>query len=131
MRFHVGPIAPPVLRKRLIEAMGIGFLREDIDRRLLKVTTVSRDAVEGYSELKLLFEDEFIGGMEGILLVPAGKGPFPAVIALHGHGGNAAQYRDEMRGSDFAKRGYVILMLTMRASDPTGSRTGSKNQSSE
>jgi pimeloyl-ACP methyl ester carboxylesterase len=48
------------------------------------------------------------------LAVPKGKGPFPAMLCLHGHGGNAAQTFDPKSiyhglADRFARGGYVVL----------------------
>ncbi|MBM4030251.1 MAG: hypothetical protein FJ291_00520 [Planctomycetes bacterium] len=48
------------------------------------------------------------------LAVPKGKGPFPAMLCLHGHGGNAEQTFDPKSiyhgfADRFARGGYVVL----------------------
>ncbi|MBM4372196.1 MAG: hypothetical protein FJ098_11110, partial [Deltaproteobacteria bacterium] len=62
----------------------------------------------------LLFEDPWVGVFEGILLLPEGTGPFPTILALHGHNDSAAVFRDDYHGSEYPGRGYGILMLTLR-----------------
>lgn len=49
----------------------------------------------------------------GILLLPAGQGPFPALVFLHGSG---CSTRDEMRpiAEVLVKRGYAVLLFDKR-----------------
>lgn len=67
-----------------------------------------------------LYQQSFQGsnrtgtGYGFLLAVPKGKGPFPAMLCLHGHGGNAQQVFDARtiyRGfaDRFARGGYVVL----------------------
>jgi len=61
-----------------------------------------------------VFRDPYVGAFEGILLLPEGPGPFPAVLALHGHGDRAEVYRDLHHGRDYPAHGIALLMLTLR-----------------
>lgn len=50
----------------------------------------------------------------GLLAIPKGKGPFPAMLALHGHGGSAQAVFDAKSiyhgfADRFARGGYVVL----------------------
>lgn len=52
----------------------------------------------------------------GLLAIPHGQGPFPAILALHGHGGSAEAVFDASPGNiyrgfadRFARGGYVVL----------------------
>lgn len=50
----------------------------------------------------------------GLLAIPKGKGPFPAMLALHGHGGSAQAVFDPKTvyhgfADRFARGGYVVL----------------------
>jgi hypothetical protein len=65
-------------------------------------------------ERTLTLTDPFVGDLHAILLLPKGAGPFPAVIALHGHGDRAEVYRDEHHGRDYPAHGLALLMLTFR-----------------
>jgi acetyl esterase/lipase len=53
--------------------------------------------------------------LQGDLYQPSGKGPFPAVIVVHGGGWNSRD-RSDMRGisKKLAKRGYVALNIDYR-----------------
>jgi dienelactone hydrolase len=58
--------------------------------------------------------------ISGVLYHPQGKGPFPAVVALHGCGG--LNQRDANWGEQLAKQGFIVLLP-----DSFGSR-GLKSQ---
>ena len=50
----------------------------------------------------------------GLLAIPKGKGPFPAMLAIHGHGGSAEAVFDpkglyQGMADRFARGGYVVL----------------------
>lgn len=102
------------LADAIITAAGIGFLLEDLDARELQVVTTARGGTEQYDETELLLTDTLLGTFEALLLVPKGDGPFPAVVAVHGHPESAAVFRDVHHGAEFPSRGYAILMPTLR-----------------
>jgi hypothetical protein len=103
------------LRDRIIAGANVGFLLDGIDARPTKVITRATTISNGVIERDLVFVDPFVGTFKGILLTPEGLGPFPAVVAIHGHPDDAEIYRDDYHAKDFPGRGYAILMLTMRA----------------
>ena len=67
-----------------------------------------------YVQRTLTFTGNENTRVEATLTIPAGKGPFPAVVCLHGHGGDRFQMHDpsSLYGGlalGFAKRGVVTL----------------------
>jgi hypothetical protein len=108
------PLAAPELGQAIERALGIETLRADLASRRVDVARL-REPGDDPREHRLLFRDPWVGSFEGLLLVPAGEGPFPAVLALHGHGDSAALYRDLHHARDYAARGIAILMLRFRA----------------
>lgn len=61
-------------------------------------------------------------GIHGILLVPDGDGPFPAVIVSHGFGGTC---RDDLDFAEaFASRGYMTCCIDFRGGSPRSSSGG-------
>jgi dienelactone hydrolase len=50
------------------------------------------------------------GKVPGFLLVPPGKGPFPAVVLMHGSGGTRVDFL--VPAAHFARRGFVALTVT-------------------
>ncbi|HPM77046.1 MAG TPA: hypothetical protein PK961_08145 [bacterium] len=105
------------LRNTIAETLNIEFLLNGINKRLLVVTTIAIDETDAYVQRHLLFEDPWVGVFEGYLLTPKGDGPFPGVVAIHGHFDDAAVYRDDYHGYEYPAHGFAILMLTMRAMD--------------
>jgi hypothetical protein len=99
---------PEQLRERIWEAMGV---RIDHDLPLnLEIT--GEIACEGYKIQKICYQSRPDLYVTGNLYVPAGDGPFPAVINMHGHwaqGRLAA--RVQQRGHLLAKCGYVCLCV--------------------
>lgn len=59
---------------------------------------------------------------KGVLLKPAGKGPFPAILISHGMGGNAQRF-GLPKAREFVKRGYVCVAPDYTHSDPRGDRS--------
>jgi hypothetical protein len=110
-----GPLSADELRGAIVDILNIPFLLDGINGRLLVVTTIDIVETADYYEYHLLFQDGWVGVFEGYLLTPKGEGPFPAVVAIHGHDDDARIYRDRYHGSEYPAHGYAILMLTMRA----------------
>jgi dienelactone hydrolase len=63
--------------------------------------------------------------LRGVLLKPAGAGPFPAVVISHGYGGSARQYATQM-GSEMRGWGLVAIATdyTHAGGGPTGAPGG-------
>lgn len=71
-----------------------------------------------YSLLTMSFQGNNRQGQRwpGLLAIPKGNGPFPAILALHGHGGSAEAVFDTSAkniyhgfADRFARGGYVVL----------------------
>ncbi len=108
-------LPPSDVRAAVIDGLGIAFLLDDLATSALDVIVTAEHASEYYRETDLVLVDPWVGEVPAILLRPLGPGPYPAVVAVHGHGDDAAIYRDSYHGSEYPGHGYAILMLTMRA----------------
>lgn len=60
--------------------------------------------------------------LQGILVKPEGKGPFPALLISHGLGGNARQFALP-KAREFAKLGMVCIATDYTHSQPKGDRS--------
>lgn len=109
-----GSLAADALREAIVEALNIAFLLRDLEVRPLSVTKLAAAERPAYLEHRLLFDDPWVGRLEGLFLTPKGSRPFPGILAIHGHGEGADIYRRRYHGEDYPARGYAILMLTMR-----------------
>jgi hypothetical protein len=81
--------------------------------------------MDGYKVKKIYFQSRKDFYVTGNLYVPEGKGPFPAVICLHGHWqrGRLAE-RVQARGHSLAKNGYVCLAVDAFGSGERSSTHG-------
>lgn len=74
----------------------------------------STEELESYTKHRITYMGNEGARKTAILTIPKGDGPFPGVLALHGHGGNENVVFDQ-RGiykgfaDDFARGGYVVL----------------------
>ena len=96
------------LRYQLWEAMGVNY-----DSTIpLDVQVTKAIPCDGYKILCLHYQSRPGIRVTGNLYVPDGKGPFPAVINVHGHWaqGRLAE-RVQSRGHSLAKNGYVCLSV--------------------
>ncbi|MFH1468907.1 MAG: hypothetical protein ABIO70_31265 [Pseudomonadota bacterium] len=114
---YTTPVAPEKLQRRLMEILRLDCLEADLPARDLEVRVIERSTWEGFERLDLLFVDSYVGRFAGILLLPGGEGPFPAVVAIHGHGSWAEDYLTYFQGDLFPPQGVAILALDMRASE--------------
>jgi hypothetical protein len=114
----VAQVAPRLsaaaLRETVLDGLGIGFLMPGLDARTLEVGVLSRTDRGTFVEMEVELRDPWVGSFGAILLMPAAP-TGAALLAVHGHGDTASIYRDDYHGADHAARGYVTLMLDMRA----------------
>ncbi|MEI6423700.1 MAG: acetylxylan esterase, partial [Lentisphaerota bacterium] len=96
------------LRKQIWKCLGTG-----VDHSLaLDYREYGTIKMDGYSIKKITYQSRLGFHVIGNLYVPDGKGPFPAVINMHGHWsqGRLAE-RVQERGHSLAKNGYVCLAV--------------------
>jgi dienelactone hydrolase len=78
-----------------------------------------------YERVRIPGED---GELDGVLFRPAGNGPFPAVVALHGCGGLWRDGKLSVRHTDWGERlaadGFLVLMPDSYGSRGLGSQCG-------
>ena len=109
------PLPPDELRAKILDGANVRFLYEGLIARPLRVTTIGKDdSNPGYDQRELLFEDPLVGTFYALLLTPKGPGPFPGIVAIHGHGDSAQIYRDSYHGNEWPSHGYAIVIPTMR-----------------
>jgi hypothetical protein len=98
----------PVLIRKIWEKLGVS-----IDHELdLDVRETGSIRMDGYTIIKLYYRSRPGMYVTANLYVPEGKGPFPAVLNMHGHWaqGRLAE-RIQQRGHSLAKNGYVCLCV--------------------
>ncbi|MDP8256020.1 MAG: hypothetical protein P9M14_09740 [Candidatus Alcyoniella australis] len=107
----------PLLADTIVDALNIGFLLEGLERRPLHVYLLKQELHWEYERSDLLFVDPYVGAFHCLLLIPRGPGPFPALIALHGHGESPELFVHEHYGGQLAASGYIVLIPELRCSD--------------
>src|SRR5436190_10599764 len=85
------------------------------------VKVLKQEAREGYRLDKLRIDNAAGAQIPAWLLVPDGKGPFPAILYHHWHAGQYALGKEELwldapdqkgkRGEALVRRGYVVLAI--------------------
>ncbi|MEV4758564.1 alpha/beta fold hydrolase [Micromonospora sp. NPDC049559] len=112
------------------------FLRQPPDDTPLRVEVVDERPADGYRQRSLLFDVTRHSRVRATMLLPHGRGPFPAVLLLHDHGSRfdigkeklIRPWYDEARlasardwsaryfggrflGDELAARGYAVLAV--------------------
>ncbi len=96
------------LRKKIWHSLGTG-----IDHKLdLDYRESGSIKMDGYTIKNITYQSRPGFHVTGNLYIPDGKGPFPAVINMHGHWaqGRLAE-RVQARGHSLAKNGYACLAV--------------------
>lgn len=93
---------------------------------LLATATASRAG--GYERVRIALDDSHL---DAVLYRPAGPGPFPAIVALHGCGGlwrgnGKLSARHSDWGGRLAEAGFAVLMPDSYGSRQLGSQCGVK-----
>ncbi len=106
------------LEKKIIDELNIEFLLNDINQRQLLVTITKIQEQEKYIEKDLLFTDPEVGSFSVLLLIPKQKEiSYPAIIGLHGHGGDNISFKNGYFGKDLAEAGFIVILPSFRAMD--------------
>lgn len=96
------------LRKKIQEKMNIPY-----DASLkLDMTTLGTIVCGGFKIIKLMYQSRPDFYVTGLLYVPDGKGPFPAILHMHGHDllGKFGVEQQNL-SAEFAKSGFVCLCI--------------------
>ncbi len=108
-------------RRREETRKTLGTLLGDLPPRPAppRASVEHREEREGYRLEKILLDNGAGAKITSTLLVPEGKGPFPALLYLHWHAGQYGLGKAELweetptkegrRGEDLVKRGYVVF----------------------
>ena len=96
------------LRARLWEKFGCRY-----DEKLpLSVKTFGKRKGKGYTITKLIYQSRPGIFVTALLYEPAGKGPFPAVLQMHGHNPEGKfGVNPQAMSLDLVKNGYVCLTV--------------------
>jgi dienelactone hydrolase len=97
------------LRKRLLETAGVNPEQSGLGVDVREHGTIQMD---GYRIVKLTYQSRPNLRVTANLFVPDAKGPFPAILNVHGHypQGKLAE-KVAARGHAFAKEGFVVLSV--------------------
>ena len=108
------PLPPAELRRRVEDALGITFLLDGLRSRPIEVVEVAEVQTGGWVEHELLITDPWVGTFPALLLLPAGRGPFPAVVGAPGHSDTPWTFAEAQFGRVLASRGIAVLAITFR-----------------
>lgn len=109
-------------KRDVTEAMNVGFLLDGLNQRLLTVTLIAEEERtsgdgEPYLAREYLFEDEFVGVFRVASRVPlpepTAADPAPAILVLHGHGGDST-IADVWFYPELVLQGYVVFAPDLR-----------------
>lgn len=103
-------------RTRLLDLVERQLPRYPAARVPLDVRNAAPEDRGEYTLSRMSFQANATDGTRrpGLLAVPKGRGPFPAMLCLHGHGGSAEAVFDPKSiyhgfAARFARGGYVVL----------------------
>jgi dienelactone hydrolase len=99
------------VRARLFEIVSAQNPKNSND---LKLEFSEQRKNDKYTTQDISFEANEGPRIEATLTLPVGEGPFPAVVCLHGHGGNREAVHDPASiyhalGAEYAGRGFVTI----------------------
>jgi hypothetical protein len=109
-------LSPTDLQGLIRQATGVSPLLERLPSTQRTVRISRRWETKSLRGYKLLIEDPYVGTWEATLLLPRGAGPFPALVASHGHADDATAFLDGQHGRLYPKEGVAVLVHTQRVS---------------
>ena len=104
-------------RKKLFGYVETFCPQKSVEELPLDVKIESTEQLDAYTKYRISYMGNEGERKTAILTVPKGRGdgPFPAILALHGHSGNEDAVFDDPKAlyrafaDDFARGGYVVL----------------------
>jgi hypothetical protein len=90
------------LRARILDALNIGFFVDEIGSRPLVATLRERHDGALFTEERVRLEDDGVS-VDATVLVPKDGEAHPAVVGLHGHRDDAAEFLRGYMGAELAR----------------------------
>ena len=79
------PPAPGAMRDRILDGLNIHALLEGPGQKVPDFQLADPKARGTLQETEVLISDPYVGRIRGLLVAPRTGGPYPAVLAVHGH----------------------------------------------
>ena len=105
------------LAEAILDRSRIGWLVDGIETRSMRVSEVVRSDEPGARARQWQIEDPYVGRLRGVTLLPDGKGPFPAIVAAHGHTETEWDWINEHGGWELVERGFAVIVPTLRVNE--------------
>lgn len=113
------------LRGQLLDVLNINFLLEEEDSVLRppapQALSLKKRDMGSYQLIDGVLQDKAVGDIPFLMALPRGKGPFPVVLALPGHGEAPAAVLKSLPPDLVTGRGMALLAIGMRAYDSQSS----------
>lgn len=109
-----GDLEPAELADAVVEAANIGWLLDGLETRELKVTEWDSGDEPGWRYRSWMLEDEYVGKLRGVTILPDGEGPFPAIVVAHGHTEADWEWIEQFDGWELTRRGFAVIVPTLR-----------------
>lgn len=104
---------PEALASGIVDAWGVDFLLAEVDG-FTREASVTEDWDHGYRRLQVVIHDPWVGAFYMAIHLPKRRGPFPAILAMHGHGTEAVDWPDVYHGLDYVAEGYALAAVNHR-----------------
>jgi len=115
------PVIPPVtlsgqqLREAILDALNVRFLFDKGARRPLRTTVYRQQTGDTFELTTMLFEDPLLGKFRVLVSRPRGYGPFPAIIAAHGHAQAPRDFIVELADKGLPLDRFIVALPQFRA----------------
>ncbi len=121
MSIEPSKAGPDSLRDELLDALNIGFLlhksSHGVEAPQATAQVLRERDMKSHRLLDVVLHDARVGAIPLLLALPTGKGPFPVVLALPGHGEVPEDILSSLPPEDVAKQGMALIAIGMRAYD--------------
>jgi hypothetical protein len=109
------------LRGELLDALNIGFLLQKDSSGFRapppQALILKEQDMGSYRRIDGVLHDKAVGDIPILMALPKGKGPFPVVLALPGHGEVPAAVLNSLPPDLVTGQGMALLAIGMRAYD--------------
>lgn len=105
---------PADISRAIVGSWGVAPLLEQVEAVALRQASVTEEEDRGYTRQQVIIHDPWVGSFRVLIHFPNTEPPWPALLAMHGHGTESVDWPDTYHGLDYVAAGYALASIDHR-----------------